>query len=120
MRTRIIFKFFIMSNTIKRFLCADAALILLGAIFRICHWPGGGITLFVGACFGIILLLCAAFCSRPIKALNVLFCLEGVLFIIGYFFKLFHWSGGTFIFLVTCILGIVLLLYSAIFHKFDK
>ena len=56
-----------MSNTIKRLLCADAALILLGAIFRICHWP-----------------------------------------------------GGTFIFLTACALGIILLLYTAIFHKFDK
>ena len=109
-----------MSNKIKRFLCADAALILLGTIFRICHWPGGGITLFLGACFGAILLLCAAFCSRPVKALNILFYLEGVLFIIGYIFNLYQWPGGTFIFLTACALGIVLLLYTAIFHKFDK
>lgn len=109
-----------MSNKIKRLLCADAALILLGAIFRICHWPGGGITLFLGACFGVILLLCAAFGSRPINALRVLFCLGGSLFIIGYMFKFFHWQGGTLIFLTACALGIVLLLYTAIFHKFDK
>ena len=109
-----------MSNVIKRLLCADAALFLLGAIFRICHWPGGGVTIFVGACLGIILLLCAAFGSRPINTLRVLFCLEGCLFIIGYMFKLFQWPGGTFIFLATCILGIILLLYTAIFHKFNK
>lgn len=109
-----------MSNTIKRLLCADAALILLGAIFRICHWPGGGPTLFVSACLGVILLLCAALSSRPINALRVLFCLEGILFIIGYIFNLYQWPGGTFIFLTACALGIILLLYTAIFHKFDK
>ena len=109
-----------MSNVIKRLLCADAALVLLGAIFRIYHWPGGGLTIFVGACLGIILLLCAAFGSRPINALRVLFCLGGSLFIIGYMFKFFHWTGGTLIFLTTAILGIILLLYTAIFHKFDK
>ena len=113
-------KFIIMSNTIKRLLCADVALVLLGTIFRICHWPGGGPILFLSACLGIILLLCAAFCTRPINALRVLFCLEGILAIIGYFFKLFYWPGGTFILLAACILGIVLLLYTAIFHKFDK
>jgi hypothetical protein len=52
--------------------------------------------------------------------LRVLFCLEGVLFIIGYIFNLYQWPGGTFIFLTACTLGIVLLLYTAIFHKFDK
>lgn len=109
-----------MSNVIKRLLCADAALVLLGAIFLIYHWPGGGLTIFVGACLGIILLLCAAFGSRPINALRVLFCLGGSLFIIGYMFKFFHWPGGTLIFLTTAILGIILLLYTAIFHKFDK
>jgi hypothetical protein len=109
-----------MTNAIKRLLCADIALVLVAVIFRICQWPGGGPILFLSACLGIILLLCAAFCTRPINALRVLFCLEGVLFIIGYIFNLYQWPGGTFIFLTACTLGIVLLLYTAIFHKFDK
>ena len=109
-----------MSNLIKRLLCADAALVLLGAIFRIYHWPGGGLTIFIGACLGIILLLCAAFGSRPINALRVLFCLEGIILLVGTTFKFFHWPGGSLIFFIAAILGIILLLYTAIFHKFDK
>ena len=108
-----------MTNAIKRLLCADIALVLVAVIFRICQWPGGGAT-FALACLSIILLLCAALFSRPIKALRVLFCLEGILFAIGCIFKFLNWPGGTFIFLTACVLGIILLLYTAIFHKFDK
>ena len=46
--------------------------------------------------------------------------LESILFIIGSTFKLYQWTGGSFIFLIAYILEIVLLLYTAIFHKFDK
>lgn len=46
--------------------------------------------------------------------------LESILFIIGSTFKLYQWTGDSFIFLIASILGIVLLLYTAIFHKFDK
>ena len=119
-RTCITQIFIIMSNTIKRFLCADVALFLLGNIFRICHWPGGGLISFLSACLGIVLLLCAIFCTRPVNTLKILFYLESILFIIGYSFKLFQWTGGTLIFLISCVLGIILLLYTAIFHKFNK
>ena len=107
-------------SKIKRLLCADAALFLLGAILKTFHLPGAGVTIFFSALFGCILLFCAVFQSRPINILKILFYLEGILFIIGSTFKLYQWTGDSFIFLIACILGIVLLLYTAIFHKFDK
>ena len=107
-------------SKIKRLLCADTALFLLGAILKTFHLPGAGPTICLSACFGIILLFCAIFRSRPINILRILFYLESILLIFGYMLKFFRWTEDTSIFLIACILGIVLLLYTAIFHKFDK
>ena len=109
-----------MSNVIKRLLCADAALVLFTVLFKMLHWPGGDLLVLISICLSAILLLCAAFCSRPINALRVLFCLEGIILLVGTTFKFFHWPGGSLIFFIAAILGIILLLYTAIFHKFDK
>lgn len=109
-----------MSNVIKRLLCADIALVLVGVLFKMAHLQGGSFIIFIGACLGIILLLCVAFCSRPINILRVLFCLEGIIFIVGAIFQFFLWAGGSLIFSIATALGIILLLYTAIFHKFDK
>jgi hypothetical protein len=90
----------LMKTTMKITGNISLALLGVGTVFKIFHWPGAGVSLLLG-----FLLLCAIFFpsavylnyrEREIKrlGLNLLILAGGIAFMTGVLFKVMHWPGA--------------------------
>lgn len=82
---------------IKRIESFAIAVSILGALFKIMHWPGANIMLIVGLCsvstchFALITILQS---SGKAKWTNYLKHYSIAALVLGYLFKVMHWPGA--------------------------
>ncbi len=94
-------KYRIMKKTMKTIGLVSLALITIGALFKIQHWPGAGILLTLGFFFlGAVFMPSALWVKKKeaklkgpvcIYIVSVIGCLP---FIFGFLFKIQHWPGA--------------------------
>ena len=94
-------KYRIMKKTMKTIGLVSMALITIGALFKIQHWPGAGILMTLGFLFlGTVFMPSALWVMKKesklkgnmfIYIISIIGCLP---FIFGFLFKIQHWPGA--------------------------
>lgn len=107
----------IMKNSMKTIGTIALALMAIGALFKLFHWPGGVYLLSVSFFFTSLVfyptLLYVMYKEINKKTHTVLYLtalVGGVFFLVGVWFKLLHWPGAAwFLSLGMAIIGLILL-----------
>ena len=87
-----------------------SALLFLGFLFKLMHWPGAGILL-IWALLGMVLLLIAKIIEHrsPLFTRQNIACLLGVFYIFGVSFKILHAQGAGMLLIISMV-GLSILL----------
>ena len=117
-------KYRLMKTTMKIAGNISLAIILVGTVFKIMHWPGAGYMLAFG-----FLVVCSVFFPLALYinyrdsekkqnlALHLSAFVGGVVFMLGVVFKIMHWPGGGVLLLVGDLTFILLVLPLLLFTK---
>ncbi len=122
---RIIFrKYTILQKSLKTLSNVSVVLIVIGALFKIMHWPFAGVLLgfgFIFLCFGFFpLSLYMNYLEEKKEKnvlLNLIMPLGGTLFSTGLLFKLFEWPNASVFLLAGALIILVALFLPAIKEK---
>lgn len=88
-----------MKKSSKIFGAITSLVLVIGFVFRSNHWHGGTLTLAAGTLLAIVFLFIFGHYLRKNGLLPTWIIILGIiallLILMGVFFKLFHWPGGT-------------------------
>jgi len=121
-------KYRIMKTFMKIFGVIAPALISLGALFKIQHWPGGSILLALGFFFLCVFFLPSSayvlYTENKLSKKHLLMYLSGlfssVIFLFGILFKVQHWPGASILITVGLLMLGLLFLPSLVFLKVSE
>jgi hypothetical protein len=117
----------LMKTTMKITGTISLALIAMGTVFKIFHWPGAGPLLLAG-----FALMCFVFFPSAIyinyrdgktkgaEVLNISILVGGIAFMTGILFKVMHWPGASFILLIGWSLIIWVFMPALLFVKLKE
>jgi hypothetical protein len=118
-------KYRYMKNTMKISGVAGAILFGIAVLFKIEHWPGGGLMMTLGALILSFIFMPAALGvlwkethSRNKLVLFVSAFLAAIFFILGTLFKIQHWTNAGFLLGLSAMSGILCFLPSLIVNRF--
>lgn len=96
-----------------------AVLVCWSFLFKLMHWPGGNVMVFISAALSVIAVIWGACVHAKLgklgKGVVIYNAITLVLTIVGLWFKIAHWPGG-FITCILCFSGLipVAVIWSAI------
>jgi hypothetical protein len=100
-------------------------LFLVGILFKVQHWPGASLLLFVGlVLFALVFLPSLVFSKISVdkgegkKTAYIVGLFAGLFYIAGFLFKLMHWPGASVAILLGLILGVAVFLPAISYANF--
>jgi hypothetical protein len=103
----------------------SSILFLVGILFKVQHWPGASMLLFVGLVLLALVFLPSLVFSKISddkgegkKTAYIVGLFAGVFYITGFLFKLMHWPGASMAILIGLILGVAVFLPAISYANF--